>query len=445
MAPIDVGNRSLKDTVVRSLLVLASLAALAYSVILIAAGCLARQQTPAALNAAVRLVPFNADYLISLAELEPERAGILLREAVKRNPFIGDVWIRLALRAELQGRDRAGAERDYLQAARVDHMYMPRWTLANFYLRRHDENKFFAAAKSALEITPYSSAPLFSEAYALNANDEQVMRMIPQRPEVAFSYLQFVLASNRVSALEPAALKAAGFRPSGTWDESGDVSNWTTLLGATGDRLISLNRFEAALRVSNRMHESGWVQMPPPSASAPLTNAFFRFPISGHGFDWTLYPAPGVTADQMPESQKLRFTLSGTQPEQCRLLQQVVILQPGLGYRFTWQAESSDFQSAIGLTWKLSPLAQTSGAESPNPFVGPDLFPAGGRNAWSFTVPPRSQAFLLTLELKRPLGQVRAEGTFAISDLSLTRVLTRALAPGREPVSNISVRGFAKP
>ena len=111
--------------------------------------------------------------------------------------------------------------------------------------------------------------------------------MIPQRPEVAFSYLQFVLASNRVNALEPAALKAAGFRPPGTLDESGHVSNWTTLLGATGDRLISLNRFEAALGVSNRMHESGWVQMPPPSASAPLTNASFRFPISGHGFDWT--------------------------------------------------------------------------------------------------------------------------------------------------------------
>ena len=161
MAPIDVCNRSLKDTVVRSLLVLASLVALVYSVILIAAGCLARQQTPAALEAAARLVPSNADYLISFAELEPQRAGILLREAVKRNPFIGDVWIRLALRAELQGGDVAGAERDYLQAARVDHMYMPKWTLANFYLRRHDENKFFSAAKSALEITPYSSAPLF--------------------------------------------------------------------------------------------------------------------------------------------------------------------------------------------------------------------------------------------------------------------------------------------
>jgi hypothetical protein len=435
MAPIEVC--SLKDAVVRGFLVLASLVAVAYSAILFTASCLARQQTPASLSSAARLVPFNADYLISLAELKPAESEKLLREAVKQNPFIGDVWIRLALQSEIQSRDAAAAERDYLRAARVDHTYVPKWTLANFYLRQHDENKFFAAAKSALEITPYDSGPLFSEAYALNASDEQVMRMIPQRPEVAFGYLQFVLVSSRVDALEPAALKAAAFRPPGALDEGGHFSNWSTLLGAAGDRLISLNRFDAALRVSNRMHETGWTQLPAASVSAPLTNSSFRFPISGHGFDWTLYPVPGVTADQMPESQKLRFTLSGTQPEQCRLLQQFVLLQPGRDYRFRWQAESSDFQSAIGLTWKLIPLEQTPGAEPPNPFVSPELFSAGGRNSWSFTVPPRSQAFLLTLELKRPLGQVRAEGTFTIDELSL--------APGRETASNISVRGLAKP
>jgi hypothetical protein len=436
MAPTDVSNRSLTDTVLRGLLVLASLAALIYSVVLVAAGCLARQQTSSSVTSAAKLVPFNADYLISLAELKPQDAPMLLREAVKQNPFIADVWIRLALQSEIQSGNIAAAERDYLQAARVNRMYVPKWTLANFYFRQHDRNKFLSVAKSALEITPYDSGPLFSEAYALNADDDQVMRIIPERPEVAFSYLQFVLGSNRMDALEPAALRAAGSRPPRSFDRSACVPTWTAVLGATEDRLISLNRFDAALRVVNRMHETGWTNVPAPSLPAPLTNASFRFPISGHAFDWTLYTVPGVTSEQMPDSQKLRFTLSGTQPEQCRLLQQVVLLERGRDYRFTWQAESSDFQTDIGLAWKLAPLLQVSGSGAA--IGSPDLLSAGG-NTWIFTAPGDAQAFLLTLELKRPLGQVRAEGTFTVGDLCLTPV------PDRQTAANLSMRGPAKP
>jgi hypothetical protein len=316
-------------------------------------------------------------------------------------------------------------------------MYMPKWTLANFYFRQHDKNKFLPVAKSALEITPYDSAPLFSEVYAFNVGDETMLGMIPERSEVAFSYLQFVLAENRVNAIEPAALKAAGFHPPRAVDEAAKLSRWTALLGATEDRLVSLNRFDAVVRVMDRMHQSGWSRMQAPSGSAPLANANFRSPISGHGLDWLLNPAPGVMADQMPESQKLRFTLSGTQPEHCRILQQIVLLQPGTGYRLGWQAESSEFQSAIGLQWKLLPLQQAVGGQTGEMLASRDLFAERAEGSWTFTTPSNSQTFLLTLELNRPLGQVRAEGAFALSDVSL--VLSR------EAALNISVRGFAKP
>lgn len=436
MAHIEVCP-SARDVLARWILATLCIGGCGFSLLLAAAGYLARQQTTAAITRAAKLVPFNADYLISLAELKPAESGALLRQAVQQNPYRAEIWIRLGLQSEMQSHDVAGAEREYLNAAHYDHTYMPLWTLTSFYLRQYNRNKFVAAAKSALEITPYDSGPVFSEGYALGLDDQEIMRLIPQRPEVAFGYLQFVLASNRADALEPAVLRAASFRVPARRDEDGQRANWASLLGIAGDRLIALNRIHSAVGAWKRMHETGWIPLPAPSAAVPLTNGSFRFPISGHGFDWLLYSVPGVSADQMPESQKLRFSLSGTQPEQCRLMQQVMVLRPGGEYRLSWQAESTDFQSALGLTWKLMPLA---GGSEPDILTSPDLFTGTGRSDWTFTVPRRSDSFLLTLELKRPLGQMRAEGAFAISDLSLV--------PGPRPDlegSNSSLRGFDKP
>src|SRR5690349_10917239 len=198
MARTDIFSSNLKDTLVRSFLVLAALAAAAYSGLLATANYLARRHTPSSLASAVKLLPFNADYLIDLAELKPRESEPLLHEAIRQNPFLSDVWIRLALQSEMQSRDIQTAERYYLEAARVNHMDTTKWTLANFHFPDGHEKKFLRGATSALPGTPYASGPPFSEGYALNADDSQVMRLIPQRPEVAFDYLQFVLASNRV-------------------------------------------------------------------------------------------------------------------------------------------------------------------------------------------------------------------------------------------------------
>jgi tetratricopeptide (TPR) repeat protein len=431
------GRRRISDLFFRAVLGIVCACACVFSLTLAAGNYLARQQTVASITRASRLLPFDADYLISLAELKPQESGALLRQAAERNPYIADVWIRLGLQAEMQSHDIAGAEREYRKASQYDHTYMPLWTLASFYLRQHDRNKFLPVARSALEITPYESAPVFSEEYALGLDNDEIMRLIPQRPEIAFGYLQFVLASNRSDALEPAVLRAASFRAPIGRDESGQRANWTSLLGVAGDRLIALNHLDPAVRVWKRMHDAGWVSLPAPSVATPLTNASFRVPISGHGFDWLLYPVPGVTADQMPESQKLRFSLSGAQPEQCRLMQQVLVLRPGREYRFKWQAESSDFQGTVGLTWKLLPLF---GGSEQDILTSPDLFSAGGRGEWAFTSPSRTDSFLLTLELKRPLGQVRAEGAFAVSDLSLV-----SAPPAGLEASNSSLRGVGKP
>ena len=70
-----------------------------------------------------------------------------LRAAVSLNPRLSSAWIQLGLNAEADG-NLPEAETDLLRAASVDHLYVPAWTLANFYFRRGDAAEILALGKT---------------------------------------------------------------------------------------------------------------------------------------------------------------------------------------------------------------------------------------------------------------------------------------------------------
>ncbi|MGH9658578.1 MAG: hypothetical protein ACRD96_08535, partial [Bryobacteraceae bacterium] len=72
-------------------------------------------------------------------------------QALRINPRYSPAWINSGLAAEIAG-DYADAERRLLEAARVDRRYRPRWTLANFYLRRNRMEDFWAWVRKAAEV-----------------------------------------------------------------------------------------------------------------------------------------------------------------------------------------------------------------------------------------------------------------------------------------------------
>jgi pentatricopeptide repeat protein len=371
------------------------------------------------LSAAVRLVPFNAGYIAALGEAQPSSAADLWTRSTELNRFSADTWFRLGYHAELNQHQPRLAERYFLKAVAVDRSYLPRWTLANFYFRQHNREQFLKWAKSALEITPYDGAAVFFQTLALTNDEKQVLNILPARTQVAFDYLNFLLVSNRDASLEPVAMRALNLPAAAPFGRPDLPGRWQNLLGITEDRLLTAGNVDAALRVWNKMHQRGWTKLAAPSASAPLTNVKFEAPFSNHGFDWSSVPASGVSFDQIPESQKIRFTFSGTQPEWCRLLQQFVSLEPGRTYRMAWETESSDFVDQIGLTWKLYP-AGSGGLDAGAALSSPDLIVKGANHGeWIFSVGNDAKLYLITLEFKRPLGQVRAEGSLAIRDVSM--------------------------
>jgi hypothetical protein len=94
---------------------------------------------------ATQLNPINSQYFLLLAEYQ-EQAGVdpepALAAASQLNPLDSSIWIHRGLSAEFAG-DFARAEKFLLEAARVDKLFDPRVTLANYYFRRNNPEQFW--------------------------------------------------------------------------------------------------------------------------------------------------------------------------------------------------------------------------------------------------------------------------------------------------------------
>lgn len=136
-----------------------------------------------------------------------------LRAAVSLNPRLASAWIQLGLDAEADGNPQE-AETDLLQAARVDRLYLPSWTLANFYFRRGDPAKFWPWAERAARLTFDDYRPLLRLADAFEISPEQVAIRLGGGAPLLRAYLDLLINAHRPdSAREIARLLAARHDP----------------------------------------------------------------------------------------------------------------------------------------------------------------------------------------------------------------------------------------
>ena len=114
-----------------------------------------RRGTEDSIARAVRILPNNVQYILFHA-LQMEYAGVdstsELKRAAALSPISSAPRLRLGLQAEARG-DVNDAEKWLLDAARVDHQFEPRWTLANFYSRQN------RTGDSGSGCTPRSKSP----------------------------------------------------------------------------------------------------------------------------------------------------------------------------------------------------------------------------------------------------------------------------------------------
>ncbi|MGA8030202.1 MAG: hypothetical protein WB992_23920, partial [Bryobacteraceae bacterium] len=374
------------------------------------ASFLFQQNTAKSVPAAVRLVPYNSAYVARLADWEPNQKAALLHRAVDLNPFAAESWIQLGLSAEMEQRDVALAERYLLRAAEVDRMYLPKWTLTNFYFRQQRANEFFTWAKASLAISPFSPYPVFAEMWLFSPDAAKVASWIPDRPRILVQYAIFLADSHQFDAIPPIVQRLV--IAAGSNDPAGNGRDG--LIAPIEDRLLAAGELRGALQIWTSMKNGRWIDLPTPTPQRPLTNGDFRIPFFGHGFDWAPVASNGARVEQLADRKEVRITLSGMQPDNCALLQEYVPLDPNRFYHMQWRAAAQGMEGPTGLAWRLHAIRNNPSAD----LNSNDLL-SSESGTWDFRPQAGTELFLLSLDYSRPIGNVRASGTVELPAISL--------------------------
>jgi tetratricopeptide (TPR) repeat protein len=385
-----------------------------------------RQDTPDSIARAARLESDNAAYHDSLAEyLESEgKNPDAERElAVRLSPREASHWIGLGVRAEVE-RDYPRAEKYLLQAAKVNLGFEPRWALMNFYFRRGDTRQFSFWARRALDISYGDLTPVFRLCWMATSDPRAIESMIPSAKDTQLKYLQFLLSTKRLDEAGPIAAKLAS---------QADAESLPILLDycdAAADAHTG-----AALEVWNALcrRKLEPFEILSPEDGHVVTNGDFRIKPVEHGFDWRIPRVDGVFVTVGASSDGASSTgvaaasavtaasygasieMSGTEPEECLLMAQIVPLSPGHQYRLDYEYRGPESEDDSGLSWELTaPASHAVLAHSEDlPMTGD--WAAGHVNFKAGADP----AARLSLRYKRALGTVRHEGSLALRKVAI--------------------------
>jgi tetratricopeptide (TPR) repeat protein len=395
----------------RYLTIIGAFCAAIYSIILARASDLFHQDTAISVAAAVHLQPHNAEYLDRLASWQTDDRQALLKRSIVENPFNYNAMIRLGLLAEMQDGDSASAEKYYLEAANVNHMFLPRWTLANFYFREHREDEFFHWSRETLAITPYASDPVFAQMWQMTQDEDTLNAAIPDRPRILLQYAWYLSNNKQYTSIPRTVerlVRAVG---------KDDPANWgrDDLLAVSEDHMLAAGYLQPALKVWATLKDAGWIDESVPTEQNPLTDGDFRVRSYRHGFDWVIIDNPGAHVEQFPDTPDMRVSLYGDEAEKITLMQQYVAVLPDRHYTMSWNVKTDDLSEPSGLAWHLHATGEGTFPD----LVSGDLIDPNA--TWDFVSQSGAKTFLLTLDYARALGTTRAHGSFSLRGVAMTR------------------------
>ena len=263
--------------------------------------------------------------------------------AVARNPYDSASWIRLGLEAEAGG-DQVSAERYLLRAAQVDHLFAPRWTLANYYFRRESWEPFWQWARAAAEMSSEPPVALYQLCWEAKPDLGLIFeRVVSGQRRLIEGFLYWMAPRADLDALRAVAGRAV--------DLAGPEQS--NALVVCLNRMVALGAPMDALPLWNRMIDRRLLpfQRLEPEAGVSLTNGDFRLPLNGETFNWTSSPIGRWGGGG------IRFEFDGNQPERCDLLAQNVPVVGGRRYRLRCRYQASGIARGAGPVWMAGDLA----------------------------------------------------------------------------------------
>ena len=371
---------------------------------------LALDHSPQTTAAAIRLTPANADYYAQLAEFDPTHSRAPIQQALALNPLNAGFYLRFAGIAEQQ-HDPTLAHAYLLRAVQLDRTFAPRWLLAEFYARAHDQSHFWPAMRAALATSYDDISPLFDLCWQLTPDPATIFpRAIPAttRPDVTRQYLDYLLSKNHTALAGPVAASLL--------QHPGPQS--TPPLLTYADQSLAAANPAPALRVWNTLAQLHRIDYPAlqPAKGISVTDPDFSRPFLAQAFDWRIVKPPQIFAAH-PDS--VRFDFSGKQPEQCNLIEQYVPLVPSRTYqlsvRYYTRGLTANPPTSTGLRWQLANSV-------PLPLQPDTPLPASESALvarYTFSTSPQSDLANLQLTYHRDPGTVRIEGSLYLLSVNL--------------------------
>jgi tetratricopeptide (TPR) repeat protein len=374
-----------------------------------------RNQTPTSLRHAIQLAPDNAEYparLASMLEAQGDSAEAvrLLDRAAVINPNDSRIWISLGLLSESLGEYKK-AEQYLLGAARVDRMFDPRWTLANFYYRTGDATNFWLWVRKAAEISYENDDlhALFRLCWAISNDGRFILeRIVPEHVSVQQRYLSFLLGRGQ---LDEASQVAQRLMPNAGRAQTAVLLDYC-------ERLVRAGRIDAALTAWNTLVARKLIQhaLLVPNTGASLTNGSFIFQFLGCCFDWRPPAVPEILWTQPGHPPRLELRFSGKQPEAIEVLSQVMPVLPAHTYRFQFEYRTSGIATNTGLRWSVFDYISGAVLQSDPPYM-----PSQGWNSGKidFRTTDACRLARLVLSYRREPGTTRIAGSTSIRNLAL--------------------------
>lgn len=333
--------------------------------------------------------PRNALYPL-LSARQAEENGVnpieFFQRAVELSPYDASLRMRLGLAEERAGRLET-AEREMLEAARLSRKYDPRWTLANFYFRRHRNEEFWRWTRDALEVSSINQPALFDLCWSVSRDGAEIQRRaLPAQRAPRIWYAHYLASHRRLDALEPVVMDLAA---------DAQVAESPFFRGM-GQALLGDYRVNAAARIAVVVNARGLVEADP--------------------FGWEAPRTEGVTA--MPERESgWRLTFSGRQPERAVLLSRIAQVEPDRPQLFVWTGHTSlttpaGLPAATGLYWRVAAYTrQGSELARSAPFSAQGI----QSGALAYRVGSGVAAVWIQLVCERPAGVMRVEGSATIT------------------------------
>lgn len=341
------------------------------------------------------------------AELRGEDPAALwsrARQLAPRSAFIG---VHTALAEERRGQT-AAAERILLETERLNSLWLPRWTLASFYLRNHRPAEAARWGRLALDRSYAQVRPaLFSLFEQAGVPPALWLSWCGSRPDVLSSALDYLGAeTDRAPDLAAATRILASLEPGrapGFWRDS--------LLSACS-RLILAGQGDAASLAWNSLVARGMASGEQISGHNRIGNPAFADPVDGLAFNWRYQALPGVSRTFDAQSCSVRIRIDGSQPESCTLLSTPVWLPPGRRHRFSCRYRAEGFEAAAsGPVWTLD-----DASSEPLSRAAPSSSSEWRRLAFEIPAVDAGGVSNLSLTLTRRRGFIRATGSVEIRE-----------------------------